>query len=97
MRSITGKLGNMRKSVEWTVYPSKNDGTEIIQSENRIAQIHLASGKALLSDGKGGHQGFMKLSKYLGATVVDCPDEIISQIKQVIGHDKGDGTIILGG
>ena len=39
MRSITGKLGNMRKSVEWTVYPSKNDGTEIIQSDKGLHRL----------------------------------------------------------
>lgn len=78
--SVFGKLGNMRKPVEWTVMPGEWSENVIIQSANRIAKIHKASGKAWLSNGKGGHQGFIKLMPYLGAVEVEVPEEFMAQI-----------------
>ena len=80
--SIVAKLGNMRKEQEWTVYPSSPENTKrTIQCDSRIAEIDLTTGLCVLSDGKGGHPGFLKLSKFLGAKVFPVPDEIIEALK----------------
>lgn len=53
---INGKLGNMRKSVEWLIYPRQENGNLndiFIQSNKRIARINLETKKAVLSNGKG--------------------------------------------
>jgi hypothetical protein len=77
------KLGNMRKAQEWVIYPMKSeDTTAIIQCDNRIAKIDLETQQALLSSGKGGHQGFIMLNESLGAKVVPCPPEVVQQLKE---------------
>ena len=83
-RQVIGKLGNMRKPVEWVIYPARQAGerTVIIQSDNRIAAVNLDTGDAVLSDGKGGHPGFQKLSPALGATKCICPSELLEQLRQ---------------
>lgn len=85
MRQVFGKLGNMRKPVEWTVYPSRKQGERvvIIQSDKRIAAVNLDTGDTVLSDGKGGHPGFLKLSTLLGATKCMCPSELMEQLQQL--------------
>ena len=84
--TVTGKLGNMRKAVEWVVYPRRADArgksVVIIQSDNRIAAVNLDTGDAVLSDGKGGHPSFQKLSESLGATKCICPSEMLEQLRQ---------------
>jgi hypothetical protein len=83
IQSVTGKMGNMRKAQSWVIYPRNNsDQREVtIQCDNRIARVNLDTGKAILSDGKGGHQGFMKLQPMLGAVEVDCPQDMLDQLK----------------
>ena len=82
-QNVIGKIGNMRKVQDWVIYPLKSEQqvTRMIQCENRIAEVNLETGKVMLSDGKGGHQGFMKLSKALGAKEYDCPADILEQLK----------------
>ena len=82
-QTVTAKLGNMRKTVEWTVYPRAAGGEHrrIIQSKNRIAEVDLNLGSVVLSDGKGGHQGFHKLTAFAGATVVECPPDLLDQLR----------------
>lgn len=83
-RTVFGKLGNMRKPVEWTIYPARKPGERvvIIQSDNRIAAVNLDTGDTVLSDGKGGHPSFQKLSELLGATKCICPSELLEQLRQ---------------
>lgn len=78
MRHITAKLGTMRKAVEWTVYPRKS-ATEsvIIQSDHRIAEFDPATGAGWLSANKPNGAYFMHLNKFLGATEVTVPREVI--------------------
>ena len=80
------KLGNMRKAVDWTVFPSEEvaKGIVTIQSDNRIARVDLNAALAILSNGKGGHQGFLKLLAYLGAKTVPVSAEVVSKIRQAI-------------
>ncbi|MED5285040.1 MAG: hypothetical protein VYC71_03640 [Planctomycetota bacterium] len=91
-QTVTAKLGNMRKAVEWTVCPAQQgrEHRRIIQSKNRIAEVNLDRGSVVLSDGKGGHQGFYKLDPFLGATVVDCPPELLEQLR---GMDATTGPV----
>ena len=98
-RKIDGKLGNMRKSVDWVVCHVSNDSPNerTIQSDKRIARINLDTGKAMLSDGKGGHPGFHKLAKFAGAVEVDCPQDILDQLKNLDedhGVQGGEVTIL---
>ena len=90
-RHVTGKIGNMRKSVEWTVCPVSNNETDerTIQSEKRIAKVNLTTETVVLSDGKGGHQGFMKLSNAFGAKEYPCPEEILTQLRN-LDEDHGE-------
>lgn len=77
--SITGKLGNMRQDVEWTVYPPQKDGRIIVQSDHRIAVFHDdGSNKGLLSEHKANGAYFAHLSPACGAKVVDVPQAFIS-------------------
>jgi hypothetical protein len=82
--SITAKLGNMRKESEFTIYPITNPDTIQIQSDKRIARVQLSTGKAILSDGKGGHPGAWKLQKQAGATLIDVPAEIVGQLREQV-------------
>jgi hypothetical protein len=79
----------MRKSVRWTVCPvvGSHPTERIIQSARRIANVDLATGRAVLSDGKGGHQGFHKLQPFAGAKVVNCSQELLDQLNELQPQD----------
>lgn len=78
IKTFTAKLGNMRKEVDWTVYPAKKDGRIIIQSDHRIAVFcNDGTNKGLLSKHCAGGAYFQHLSPVCGATVVDVPQEVI--------------------
>lgn len=92
-KQITGRLGNMRKDVEWVIYPRqgvKVAGTwapsdvVIIQSDRRIAAVNLETGATVLSDGKGGHQGFLKLQTALGGAQCECPEYMLNQLRRAV-------------
>ena len=89
-RTITGKMGNMRKVVDWVVCPVSNTEKHerTIQADKRIARVNMETGKAVLSDGKGGHQGFHKLLPFAGAKEVDCPQDILDQLRN-LDEDHG--------
>jgi hypothetical protein len=84
MKTLIFKLGNMRKAQDWVIYPKDVNKPDelIIQSDNRIAKVNLTTKKALLSDSKGGHQGFIKLNEGLGAKEVDVSEEIIALLTE---------------
>jgi len=80
---IICKLGNMRKEVEWTVYPFEQGDIDIkIQSDRRIAMVNLVTKKAILSRSMMSN-GFHALMTEMGATYVDCPEEVIDQLKKM--------------
>jgi len=84
-QNVTGKMGNMRKAQEWVIYPlmpNGNPNERTIQCDKRIAKVNLETGKVILSTGKNGHNGFAHLSPMLGAVEVDCPQDLIDQIKE---------------
>lgn len=82
IQTINGKLGRMRKSQRWVIYPSQSadQSWRIIQCDRYIAKVYLESGKTILSDGKGGHPGFYKLSPALGAKEVECCPYMLAQL-----------------
>jgi len=93
-KNVTVKLGNMRKAVSWVLYPQKADSLNkvIIQCDKRIASVDLDTGKAMLSSGKGGHNGFMHLSPMMGAVEVDVPADTLAELKRLVATNKpGDG------
>lgn len=98
MRSVTAKLGTMRKAVEWTVYP-RNSATSsvIIQSDHRIAEFDPATGAGWLSVHKPNGAYFMHLNKFLGATVVAVPREVIDAALAAVplpGEEIGPGVFV---
>ena len=87
---INTKLGNMRKVVEWTVYPAKKDGRITIQSSKRIAMFaNDGSNKGYLSKNVSSGAYFLHLSPLCGATVVDIPQDVIDAALAV-QPQKGD-------
>jgi len=97
-KTVTGKLGNMRKAQEWVLYPQTDPGRVVIQCDRRIASVDLATGMAVLSSGKGGHQGFVALSPLLGATVVEVPAGVMDALRAHVAANKpGDGSQVLVG
>tara|TARA_Y100000310_G_scaffold134821_1_gene133730 strand:- start:841 stop:1143 length:303 start_codon:yes stop_codon:yes gene_type:complete len=97
MKTITAKLGNMRKEKEWVVYPfvEGRDGL-VIQCDKRIAQFDPETGEGRISDGKGGHPGFLKLQKFLGATEIVVPEEVREAAKAAqpqSGDTIGNGVV----
>ncbi len=89
-KCVNGKLGTMRKEVEWVLCPQDEGTLEqvIIQSDARIAKVDLPSGKAILSDGKGGHPGFHKLSPLAGAKQVEVPAEMLAKLRELCSMNK---------
>jgi hypothetical protein len=99
-KKVVGKLGNMRKSVEWTVLPMKKTKEDrdqvLIQCERRIARVDLKIGTATLSDGKASHPGFITLSPGLGATTVPTPPALLEALRK-IAQDVPAGPVVVCG
>lgn len=100
--SVTGKLGDMRKAVEWTVYPQAKDGSDesriILQSHARIVAIDTAKGKGLLSKACPSGAYFVHLHPAAGAKVVDVPADMIEAAKAAqpkSGDEIGPGVRVL--
>jgi hypothetical protein len=95
---INAKLGTMRKSVQWSVYPQKKDGRIVIQSNKRIAVFHDdGSNKGLLSKSCPSGAYFLHLSKACGATDVDIPQDVIDaalEAQPVSGDKIGPGVFV---
>lgn len=77
MYHINAKLGTMRKDVGWTVYPHQSDGHIIIQSQYRICRINPSTRKGMLSRHCSSGAYFVHLSRMLGATEVDIPQDVL--------------------
>ena len=83
VQRITAKLGNMRKAADWVVYPASRTGESeiVIQSDTRIASFDPATGKGLLSKAKPNGAYFMHLSKFMGATEIEVPADVIAAVQ----------------
>ena len=100
IQHVTAKLGNMRKAVDWIVYPGNHggDGLIFVQSDKRACSINLATKKGMLSNGKG-HPGFISTSRMMGAIEIDVPQKFIddclaAQPKK--GDTVGKNCVIIG-
>lgn len=101
IKNIMLKLGNMRRAAEFIVYPNRSQGEPedylLVQSDKRIARINLTTGTGLLSSGKGGHPGFVMLSKALGAMDIQVDAVTLETLKaaQPVRGDKiGPGVYV---
>ena len=89
MQRITAKLGNMRKAADWVVYPASRTGES--------ASFDPATGKGLLSKAKPNGAYFMHLSKFMGATEVVVPADVIAAAtaaRPKSGDEIGPGVTI---
>ena len=87
VKRITFKIGGMRKTQDWVVYPKSyndslsersGDPTLFVQCSKRALTINLTTKKGMLSDGKGGHQGRTNTDAFMGGKEVDVSDEILA-------------------
>jgi hypothetical protein len=87
LRSITARLGTMRRAVEWTVYPPRRivgtadfATTQLIQSSSRICEFDAATGQGRLSAHRANGAYGIHLSPLLGATTITVPPEVIADV-----------------
>ena len=86
MKSVIAKLGTMRKSTDWIVYPRRRTPTDdyattlIIQSGSRICEFDAATGAGMLSAYRTTGAYFIHLSPLLGATPITVPAEVIAAV-----------------
>jgi len=104
VQHVIGKLGNMRKDVEWTVYPASRTAnsdtpTLFVQSDKRAVRINLKTGIGWLSNGKG-HPGFGSTTLFLGAKEIKVPQGFIDKALacqpksgDIIGVSSGTGVV----
>ena len=80
---IVCKLGNMRKEVEWVVYPLPKDEPDSklvsIQSDHRYCVFDKETGKGLLSKHCGSGAYSIHAHPSLGATPITVPKDIIEK------------------
>lgn len=103
VKSVRFKIGSMRKEVSWSVYPKdrnapENDPMLFVQCDNRALSINTETKKGMLSKPHV-HPGFHTVSKALGATEIDIPDEIIELCRNAQpkkGDTLGGGIVIIG-
>lgn len=98
-KSVTAKLGNMRKPAEFTVCPKPSNAPEgfnevTIQSDKRICRFDPTTRKGVLSSGKGGHPGFIMLSSFMGATEIEVPQEVVDACLE---NEPKKGDVLFGG
>lgn len=87
MKSVIAKLGTMRKSTDWIVYPRRKIAgsddyatTLLIQSNSRICEFDAATGAGMLSAYRSTGAYFIHLSPLLGATPITVPAEVIAAV-----------------
>lgn len=98
-KHITCKLGNMRKEADFVLYPQNADSPHLvlIQSDKRCCRVDLQTNKGLLSDGKGGHPGFIQLSPQLGAKLIEVPADIVERLKALVNNQPQVGPVVVTG
>lgn len=74
---IIAKLGKMRKAVEWIVYPPREDGQILIQSDKRICLFNRTTGIGVLSASHN-YPMFETLRLPSAETIV-VPEEVVRE------------------
>lgn len=87
-KSVTAKLGSMRKAVEFTICPGNENNQVIIQADRYIARFDRDTGVGVLSKSCA-NPGFMHLSKLMGATPITAPQEVLDAIKEQGNYVQG--------
>ncbi len=95
MKSITLKLGTMRKAQDWTIYPQGDDKSRVkIQCDTYIALIDTETGDGLLAGPHAGGAYFhhLPLGKRIkvGKDVIDA----IKEKQPQKGDRIGPGVIV---
>lgn len=79
-KRFTAKLGNMRKAVDWIVYPPSRTASEpnmlLIQSDKRICQFDKTTGEGVLSASHN-YPSFVTL-QLPNATKITVPPDVIA-------------------
>lgn len=102
IRTVTARLGNMRKPQEFVVYPPKiTDPTQpvevIVQSGKAIGRFDPATRQGVLNAKGGSDKYFMHLTKFMGAVDFEFPAEFVQQVMAVIpgpGDQVGPGVFL---
>lgn len=77
-KTVHGKFGNMRKSVDWVVYPKTSGlGDIFVQSDRYACRFDPETGEGYLSNGKG-HPAFFTTTRQFGAKPVTVPQDFIN-------------------
>lgn len=82
-RCFDAKLGTMRKAQNFIVYPKRDDGMALIQSDKSIGMFDPATGKGKLFQGKGEHPSIAHLALY--GKPCDFPAEVVEKVKAILG------------
>jgi len=88
MKSVTAKLGNMRKPQEFVVYPPSDKGNVIFQSDRAIGAFDIKTGEGVLNT-KGCY--FPHLNQICGARPYTFPQDFVLQC---IGAYTETGSLI---
>ena len=101
VRSVSLKLGNMRKAEEFVVYPaSRTVGGEpltMIQSSHRIATLDPATGKGLLSAYRANGAYFLHLNPMFRPMPITVSAEVLAEIlgaRPNSGDEIGPGVYV---
>jgi hypothetical protein len=84
--NISLKLGNARKSEEYTIYPYTGNGIFMLQSDKRIAQVDM-EGKGTVSNPHPGGAYFIHLQLERNPIQL-TPDEMQSIKLMVLGEGE---------
>ena len=79
MKTIKTKLGNMRKSAEFVVYPRSDYGNVKIQSSHRTCLFDADTGKGWLSRHVANYPTFLHCNPVMGGTAIIVPQEVIDE------------------
>lgn len=93
MKTITCKIGNMRKEQKWVVYPASFRDSRFLmcQCETRVLQLDPGTGKGILSKNCPSGAYFVHLT---GGDPVTVPSELVARFQDA---RPGSGTQIGGG
>ena len=100
VQTFMAKLPGMRKEVDWIVYPPSRSEDQpnmrLIQSDRRICQFDINTRRGMLSKACN-YPTFMHLSKLLGATEIEVPQDIVDKavmLQPRKGDQVGPGVTI---
>ena len=83
---------------DFVLYPYDGGDTLVIQSDKRIAQINLRTGETILSKQCQNGAYFMHLSQFMGATVVQFPQDELTKLQEYLWNNPGEklhGNLII--